>query len=322
MIRNKTFWIGLTGLIISHLAIILKWQPIQEWLYVAVWWSYILFIDGLIYKIKGNSLIISRTKAFFLMLPWSVAIWLVFELFNVRLQNWYYASMTPVLPERWLGYFIAFATVLPGIFETAELLEAVGIFQNNYRNASFSSSVLPSFSSPVPIFVIGIILFILPIILPQYFFTVIWLSFIFLLEPINYRLGGSNGGLLFRKEWGTILRLSFAGIICGLLWEVWNWHAVAHWVYALPYFHYLQIFQMPVLGYLGFIPFAWECYLMYEFVILNGCSKSYLATKQEKMEGQKTAIIILILTYVLLALFILEVFNLIDNFTIRSFMAR
>jgi hypothetical protein len=317
MLRNKTFWLGLIGLLFCHLAIILNWQPIKEWLYVAVWWSYILFIDGIIYRIKGNSLIISRTKSFFLMLPWSVVIWLVFELFNVGLRNWYYASMTPSLLERWSGYFIAFATVLPGIFETSELLEAIGIFRSNslpvsqIDNSRYSRAYL----------IIGIILFLLPIILPKYFFPVIWLSFIFLLEPINYWLSKKSGGLLLRKQWGTILRLSFAGLICGLLWEVWNWHAVAHWVYALPYFHYLQIFQMPVLGYLGFMPFAWECYLMYEFVVLSGFSKSWLAVEQEKTEGQTTPMITFILTYALMIIFIMVVFNLIDNFTIRSFTA-
>ena len=325
MTRNKTFWIGLIGLVICHLAIIINWQPIKEWFYITVWWSYILFIDGIIYKIKSNSLIISRTKAFLLMLPWSVALWLVFELFNVGLQNWYYVNIVPHLLERWLGYFIAFATVLPGIFETAELFEVVGIFKklkngetkeqrNNYGNTPFSSSVL--------IFVLGVILFILPFILPQYFFPVIWLSFIFLLEPINYRLGGNDGGLLFRKEWRTILRLSFAGLVCGLLWEVWNWHTVAHWVYALPYFHYLQIFQMPVLGYLGFLPFALECYLMYEFVVINGWSRSWLDTNAGKIEKRKIKIIYLIIAYLLLIIFILGVFNLIDNFTVRSFAER
>ena len=57
-----------------------------------------------------------------------------------------------------------------------------------------------------------------------------------------------------------------AGLLCGLWWEAWNYGAAAKWVYTLPVLNFGKIFEMPVLGYLGFPPFALECAVMYNFM--------------------------------------------------------
>jgi hypothetical protein len=47
-----------------------------------------------------------------------------------------------------------------------------------------------------------------------------------------------------------------------VLWEFWNYWALAKWTYTVPYLDHLKVFEMPVLGYLGFPPFVLECYAM------------------------------------------------------------
>ena len=64
------------------------------------------------------------------MIPWSVFIWLIFEAANLFLKNWYYVNLPCSILERWLGYATAYGTVLPGLFETTELLETFGLFKN------------------------------------------------------------------------------------------------------------------------------------------------------------------------------------------------
>ena len=54
--------------------------------------------------------------------------------------------------------------------------------------------------------------------------------------------------------------------MCGVLWEFWNYWAATKWTYTVPYLGDLKIFEMPVLGYLGFPPFALECYAMWHWV--------------------------------------------------------
>lgn len=52
---------------------------------------------------------------------------------------------------------------------------------------------------------------------------------------------------------------ALAALICGIFWELWNWKSLAHWEYALPFVHRFQLFEMPLLGYAGYLPFGLEC---------------------------------------------------------------
>ncbi len=63
-----------------------------------------------------------------------------------------------------------------------------------------------------------------------------------------------------------MINLSTSGLICGVLWEFWNYWARSKWHYAVPIMEHVKIFEMPVPGYLGFPPFALECFTMYIFV--------------------------------------------------------
>ena len=59
---------------------------------------------------------------------------------------------------------------------------------------------------------------------------------------------------------------TLSGLLCGVLWEFWNYWAVTRWTYTVPYASDLKVFEMPVDGYLGFLPFALECFAMYHWV--------------------------------------------------------
>jgi len=52
---------------------------------------------------------------------------------------------------------------------------------------------------------------------------------------------------------------AMAGLICGFFWELWNSQSLAHWVYTVPFVHDFKIFEMPILGYAGYLPFGLEC---------------------------------------------------------------
>ncbi|HKY21562.1 MAG TPA: hypothetical protein VJM31_10105 [Vicinamibacterales bacterium] len=94
-----------------------------------------------------------------------------------------------------------------------------------------------------------------------------FLGFIFLLDPINARAGDES--LLRDLRGGAndrAINLLIAGFVCGGLWEFWNYWARAKWIYTVPIVGHLKIFEMPVLGYFGFPPFALECFTMYIFV--------------------------------------------------------
>jgi len=109
---------------------------------------------------------------------------------------------------------------------------------------------------------------VLPLVLPQaaaaYLFALVWVGFIFLLDPINYRLRlPSILGDLAAGRRGRFYALLISGYTCGWLWEFWNYWAPAKWHYVFPMFQNVKIFEMPAPGYLGFLPFAVECFVMY-----------------------------------------------------------
>jgi hypothetical protein len=61
-----------------------------------------------------------------------------------------------------------------------------------------------------------------------------------------------------------------AGLVCGLLWEFWNYWAAAKWTYNLPFLgslEHVRYFEMPVLGLLGFLPFGPSCWVMFQLVV-------------------------------------------------------
>jgi len=261
-------WIGIIiiTLIISEIFMFLKVEPIATFFTPIAWSAYILIIDAVIYKLKGNSLIISRTKEFFIMLPLSILCWLVFEYYNLYLQNWNYIGLPENLTIRYFGYAWAFATIFPAIFETAELIEAAGLFKLN--QSTLHKEISKTFLLISIAF--GLVMLIIPLAFPsKYLFPPVWLGFIFLLEPINYLLDGKSILKQFSKgDRNTFYALLMSGFICGLLWEFWNFWAAAKWNYTVPYWGDVKIFEMPVVGYLGFPPFALECYAMYNFLML------------------------------------------------------
>ncbi len=234
---------------------------LKDWLYFFAWWPLLLFLDGVLFLARGESWLGDRPREFVRLAGWSVSVWLVFEVFNLCLQNWGYIGVEPRLWVRWPGYALAFATVLPGILLTARVLEARGWFQGMAGKPRILPAWQPSF------LLAGVACLVWPLLFPRYAFPLIWLTFFFLLDPINDLLtGDSLTGRWLAGERQRHLCLLTAGLLCGLWWEVWNYPATAKWVYTLPVLNFGKIFEMPVLGYLGFLPFALECAVMYNFL--------------------------------------------------------
>ena len=108
---------------------------------------------------------------------------------------------------------------------------------------------------------------VIPIVYPsQWLAAPVWLGFILLLDPINASYGAESirGDLRSGHPW-RLVNLLIGGVVCGFLWEFWNFWAHSKWVYTVPVPPDIKIFEMPVAGYLGFPAFAVECFAMYVF---------------------------------------------------------
>jgi hypothetical protein len=312
------FIVGIILLVLSGIFLSNKIEPFYSWYYCFAWWPYILAVDGVIYRIKGNSLILNRTREFFLMIPWSIFIWLIFEAANLALKNWYYIYLPHSTVERWLGYAIAFGTVLPGIFETTELLETLGLFKDARTRAISMSAKGRSL-----LMFLGALCLLASILCPRYFFPLIWVGFIFLLEPLNERFGKSS--ILKGLEEGNprkIYLLLAAGLICGILWEFWNYWARSKWIYTVPFFEEMKGFEMPFPGFLGFPFFAVQVFIMYRFISLFRFSRGWEEFTCRLSQEKKTGPLTILLTWVLIISFSILIFTAIDRNTVDSYNPR
>ncbi len=280
--RRRAFpahgWLGFAALVGAEYLMYHGIEPAATYFSPVAWTSYILIADAAVFAITGHSRLREEPRGLLKMAALSIPLWLIFEAYNLRLANWAYVGLPRGLFERGIGYAWAFATITPGIFMTAALIESFDWFPKESRRLHFSRTAETAF------IVLGAAMLIVPLIVPAhiaaYLFGLVWLGFLFLLEPINHRLDlPSFEGDLTRGRRGRLYSFLAAGWVCGWLWEFWNYWARAGWIYTFPIGQQWKIFQMPAPGYLAFPVYALECFAMY----VNGAwliSPKYIAEKK------------------------------------------
>ena len=256
---------GLAVMIVTEIATLAGIEPFVSWNTPIAWTGFIIFADASVWQARGRSWIRSAPREFAFLALVSIPLWLVFEFYNRFIDNWYYVGLPENALLRSFGYAWSFATIWPAIFEGAELVAV-------WRGRPAPSVLLPrpappTLALPALSIVIGAAMLVWPLIWPSpYLAAPVWLGFIFLLEPINARLGGESLYSDFRQGEGSrFTNLIVSGFLCGLLWEFWNYWSRAKWHYTVPIMEHVKIFEMPLPGYLGFPAFALECFTMYVF---------------------------------------------------------
>ncbi len=265
-------WFGLGIILCAEVVLALHWNDLFPWdgfaifLTPIVWSGFLLLIDALVWTLDGISLMSPSPRRFWFLAAWSVPLWLIFEAYNLRLESWTYVGLPGNPWVSGLGYAWSFATIWPAIFETADFVHALGIFKGRRK-----SSFVLSASSRVSLSLCGLLMVTLPVLVPyelgRYLFGAIWVGFVFMLDPvIHHWQGQSFLRELERGESSILWSFFLGGAVCGILWEFWNYWAAAKWLYVFPIGQGSKVFEMPLLGYLGFPAFALECRVMYEFL--------------------------------------------------------
>jgi len=263
---------GIALVVAAQLGLFFRIEPLStSFFFPLVWFGYIFVVDALVYRIQGWSLISSRRGEIVALFLLSIAVWWVYELLNVAVQNWYYVSSTGEIVGTASGFsarrfFVAslsFATVMPAVFETLWLFRALHVF-DKFRLRHRHRVQRPLLFAMAGA---GVFSVLAPILSPTFFFPLVWLGFFLLLDPINYVHGHpSIISHLADRRLATPLALLAAGFLCGFFWEFFNSYALVKWRYEIPFLGFLKIFEMPILGYLGYGPFAWSLYSIWKFV--------------------------------------------------------
>ncbi len=232
-----------------------------HWAFFPLWLGYILTVEALVVWRQGRAMITERPGAFAALFLFSAPTWWLFELINARTQYWIY---TPIATFSDLEYYLYctlnFTVVIPAVFSTAELVGTWPKIQRIGRGPVIGKTRW----SRGLLFGLGWLMLAVALLWPAYGPALLWVSLFFILDPINFRLGWPS---LIRRtargDWKLVLILWLGCLICGFFWEMWNIYSSPKWVYEVPYVDFWYVFEMPLLGYLGYLPFALELYALY-----------------------------------------------------------
>ncbi|UCH91886.1 MAG: hypothetical protein JSU60_04110 [Nitrospirota bacterium] len=243
-------------------------EPWQPHTFPLLWFGYILVLNALTYQRSGQCMITHQPRLLCHLFLLSAGFWWAFEYLNQYVNNWHYVNLPHTSHfEYILQTTVAFSTVLPAVLSTDEWL------------ATFSRLTLPFKNwRPLPwmihqktgwIFLgLGSLGLGLIGIWPTILYPLLWISPLCALVGIQF-LGKGKSCLqsLARGDWRPVVLSALAALMCGFWWELWNAKSMVHWEYTIPYVHTFKIFEMPILGYSGYIPFGLTCLTITEFAL-------------------------------------------------------
>ncbi len=256
---------GLLGLLLIAIAWPLS-QQISQNLFFPLWLGFILLVDGLVLRRTGTSLAVRSPKIMVVMFIVASPYWWAFEGINQITQNWVYVTPTEEDSGGLVGVIqasLSYSTVVPAVFEVSELIGSFGFIK---RFARLPSLVL---SRPQIILagVFGLGSLVTMLIWPTYLFPMTWLCLFFIFDPINNLTGRpSIIAQVKNGDYRTVVAFALGALVCGFFWEMWNRDASVSWEYNIGYLDFARIFQMPLLGYGGYLPFGLETYAVFHFV--------------------------------------------------------
>jgi hypothetical protein len=94
---------------------------------------------------------------------------------------------------------------------------------------------------------------------PDRLFALVWVAPLLLITAVQMITAEET--IFSRLEQGdgaSLWLAALAALVCGFCWEMWNYKSLAHWEYAIPSVHRFKLFEMPLLGYAGYLPFGLE----------------------------------------------------------------
>jgi hypothetical protein len=258
-------WLGL-GLAITFW--VLNWTlpgTRTHWGFFPMWLGYCLAIDGLVFWRTGTSLLTRSWRKYIGLFIVSAPVWWLFEMLNLRTQNWTYPGaeiFTPLQYAFWTT--LSFTTVIPAVFGSAELFASFDFLKRFKHGPKIDTDK----RTTTAFFMLGWVMLALMLIWPEIFFPFIWLSLYFILEPVNVWFGNrSLADWTQNGDWRPVIALWLGVLLTAFFWEMWNYYSYPKWIYHVPWGNWLHIFEMPALGYGGYLPFALELYALYHLVL-------------------------------------------------------
>jgi hypothetical protein len=242
---------------------------LQSLSFFPLWFSFILVLDALNKARTGTSLLTRAPAKFVQMFLFSSLIWWLFELLNWPVHAWQYVSAFSYPVGSVFAVSLAslnFTIVLPVVMEMAELLCTVKVLRPRLPASAVGERA--SSLTIASLMLLGLLFLVIPYLWPNIGFFLMWLSVGLLLDPLNNLLGRRSAlAHLKARDWRFFVTLPLAALLCGFFWEMWNYYSLPKWQYNIPFVGFGKVFEMPILGYTGYLPFAVELFALYQFLL-------------------------------------------------------
>ncbi len=263
-------WIGVLSIVCGWVVAWTRFEWaafIQHHTFVPLWIGYILFVNGLCFRRIGTCALTEFPLRFLLLFPASSIFWWFFEYLNRFVQNWVYLGVDHYNAAQYVMFAsLSFSTVLPAVYGTYWYL--VSFTDSDERPFRFRSLKLPEdpWLSLVILFISGIGLALVGVV-PDFLFPLLWVSPLLIITSLQSLFREKHiFSEMMQGNWRKIVLGPVAALICGFFWEMWNINSLGKWEYAIPFVQRFCIFEMPVLGYAGYLPFGLECLVVCEFI--------------------------------------------------------
>lgn len=265
--RKKRFpyW-GWTGVFILAAGWILAWSrfpwfsQFQTHTFTIPWIGYIILVNALTYMRTGRSMITHQGRYLLMLFLFSAIFWWYFEFLNQFVQNWYYVNVENMGPMEYFMYAtLPFATVLPAVTGTRDLLLTFPRLSAGMDNfLRFNTGRLRSIAFIGGLAAMAGLAFIG--IWPNYLFPMLWLApLVIIASIVAINRGTTVIKDIANGDWRNVYLLALSALICGFFWEMWNFYSFTKWEYSVPFVDRFNIFEMPLLGYAGYLPFGLQC---------------------------------------------------------------
>ncbi|GGB23446.1 hypothetical protein [Puia dinghuensis] len=251
---------------------------LNDWSLLPLWWGFVLVLDGIVYyRNAGRSLAATATTELIAMGVLSVSGWLLFEYFNFFIRlNWYYPFSGLLHHDKFLIYAVLGSSAfIPMAFEWYQLLCTFPGLAVKYK---FGPKVVWPLWVRMTILIVALAGLVASAFYPNDLFFIVWLSPLIILAIGLGMLGIWTPFISIKQrgDWSFLLVFAPTFLFQGFVLEGANWLSVKHlangeasgfnpayWHYCIPYVNQMHIFEMPLLGYLGYIPFSVYCWIWF-----------------------------------------------------------
>ncbi|HTZ19533.1 MAG TPA: hypothetical protein VMC06_01520 [Opitutaceae bacterium] len=234
----------------------------QRYTFTPLWLGLIAAVNALTWRRSGTCLLRRASSQVAALFAASAAFWWLFEWLNRFVRNWHYLGVVDVgAVEYALHTSVCFSTVLPAV---ASMREWLGSCESLQARLADGPAWRPLSRPGLAwwLMAAGATGLLLTGVWPVYFYAALWSAPLLLAVGVALWRGRPGWWThIATGDWRDAGSWALAALMCGVFWELWNYHSLAKWIYTVPFVQRWPIFEMPLLGYTGYLPFGLECAL-------------------------------------------------------------